>query len=339
MALLWVDSFDNVGSISNLGTKYPAPGSWGSGSWSATGGRRSSGGVSMLNNQINTKVLSSASGTTCISGFAWLPPDIGTDQLFSIYDNDGVEHVRITTTSSGTIRAWRGAEATLLGESAANVFNPAWGFMYVEVKATIDDSAGIVVVRINESIVLNLSSADTRNAGLASWNRVALHGRTTTWFDDWYVLDGSGASNNDFLGDCRADPHMPNANGANSGSTPSTGTDRYATVDETSPNSDTDYNTITNVGDKDTLSIANQVNAGKAIYGVVAHAFAKKTDAGAGDHCIVVRQDGVDYDGASSGANTSYGYYANHVMSTAPDGTAWTETKFNAIEVGYKRTA
>lgn len=342
MAFLFCDSFDHYTTLTQMRTKWPAPGAISNfNSIQANIGRRGSA-CHRTNSNNQSKKYLIPTGKTIIFGAACKPTNAGTVwPLMHVMDANSVIHATLRIDApTGTLQACL-STSTILGTSSAGAFDLNAGYRYLEVKVTIDDSAGVFVVRVDGNTVINLSGVDTRNGGVDGWNLIALGGsgsQVIDW-DDMYVLDASGTSHNDFLGDIRVDAHYPDANGANNDSTPSTGTDRSATIDETTPNDDTDYNTITTVGHKDTLSLQSLVNAGATLHAVQASVYGKKTDEGDGSYAVVARQDSIDYDGPSVLANTVYGYAAVQPYGTAPDGTAWTEAKFNAIEIGYKRTA
>lgn len=343
MALLWMDGFDAY-STAFITNKYPLPGGSTSGNFTIdASGRRggkclkgaSIGGVSLF----KIPVFKS-SGTTCIVGSAIKRSSPANVSLFSFLDQDFTIHLRIDLKSDGSIQVYRGDGSSSLGVSAAGVFDWVAGFQYIETKVVIDNSVGVVTIKVNGSTVLNLTGQDTQNGGTANIQYVMVYGPNSSanYYDDLYILDGTGTVNNDFLGDVRIDAHFPNANGTTSDSTPSVGTDRFATVDDNPPNGDTDYNTITTIGNYDTLGLQNNVNSGQTPLGVQVSAMARKTDDGIGKAAIVTRVGGVDYDGDDYNLDTAYRYIFQ-TYDQDPSGADWTEATFNATEIGYKRTA
>lgn len=345
----FMESFDHYGSsLTDMDGKWPSPGGW-SGTQQVGGstGRRGTGSNNLQTVATRSKYIPSPGDATVVVGWACklsAATYIDVLQIWEWVSGTFTQHLNLAITAAGGLELRRGGPGgTLLGSAPNGTFNYLDGFHYVELKATIHDTTGAAEVRINGSAVIGpLTGIDTRNGGtLAGWNYVRWNGASNPnqTIDDVYILDGSGSSLNTFLGDVRVDTHFPNANGNSSGSTPSTGTDRYATVDEADPNDDTDYNTITSVGTKDTLGIENLKNSGATPLAVQVSVFCRKTDDGTGRLCPVMRQDSTDYDGASANAGVNYEYFAVEKYPTAPDTTAWTEAKFNAIEVGYKRTA
>lgn len=342
MALLFMDGADHYATadLYNKWTNF-----WGGGanlSINATAGRRGGGALQGLNDSRGPEKTVTTASDTCIVGFAYKSAALpgGTVEFIHISDSS-VQHITVNITVAGLFEVRRGATfGTVLGTSSVGL--TAGIYTYVEVKVKISDTVGTVEIRLNGSAtpILNLTGQDTRNGGTAGWSRVGVAPsiNSTGYIDDLYIADAAGSLNNDFLGDVRVDAHYPTANGNTGNSTPSTGTDRAATVDETAPNT-TDYNTLTAINDKDTLVLANLIPTGSVIKGIQTSAYALKTDAGAASLALVTRSGGTDYDGASVALATAYNY-VNEVRETDPaTAAAWTETNFNALEIGYKRTA
>jgi hypothetical protein len=228
---------------------------------------------------------------------------------------------------------------TVLGTSASGVIT-ATGFCYVELKTLINDSTGTYEVRVNGGSVLSGTGADTRNSGTSGVITVAsiLFARGGQIFDDFYICDGAGSVNNDFLGDRRVDAYFPSANGNSSQMVGSDtdSTDNYLLVDETSPNDDTDYVQSDVLNNKDTYTFQNMVHTPSSISGVMALANAKKDDAGTRSIAIVTRSGGADYDGSSHALSTSYTYYRDILETDPATSAAWSLSGFNNAEFGPK---
>jgi hypothetical protein len=347
MALLFIDSFDHYTATADANLKGWTVISTGSMSIAAGAGRRSTAGMRTPTAGGLVQLISTAptpSGDTMICGFSVLPGGWTAGTVFRLRESS-IDHVSITIKTDGALEARRGSgSGTILGTSMANAL-PLGVTSYLEVKIKLHDSAGTVEIRRNGDVaspILSLTSVDTNNAGTSTWTAVVLGGPSATayTYDDFYLLDGTGSAPwNTFLGDCRVDVQYPTANGTTSNSTPSTGTNRGLTIDETAPNSDTDYNTLIAVGDKDTLALANLTAAGASLFGVQTLLYAKKTDAGTGSVCPVLRHSTTDYDGTSVALTTGYTYIRQLYQTNPGTSTQWTEAEFNALEVGYKRTA
>lgn len=341
MALLWFTSHDSTTTVTHLYINASM-------ALSAGNGRRGTNSVRSTGNNGVSRMVTPGDNT-CVFGAAIRMSAIGVtaSRVMTIGEFGSINHISIVVNAAGKIEVRRGdAAGTLLGTSTSSMV--ANVYTYIEIKVLISDTVGTVELRINGSSTpeINLTSQDTRNAGTGTYNSVHIgfgNNFGNLDADDIYVCDGTGSAPfNTFLGDCRVDAHLPSANGSNNGSTPSTGSDRYATIDETPPNSDTDYNSLAAVNDKDTVNLPALAAVGVGtLYAVQVLAFAKKADAGAATICPVLRHSGTDYDGASStGMSTDYTYALQQIYQQNPGTSAdWTESDFNALEAGYKRTA
>jgi hypothetical protein len=210
---------------------------------------------------------------------------------------------------------------------------------------TIDDSTGVVVVKVNEVTDIKLSSQDTRNGGNASVNRirpqtVGWQSGTALYFDDLVVITTSGGTATDFIGDVRVESIFPNGNGNSSQLVGSDGnsTDNYLLVDETAPNDDTDYVESSTVGDKDTYAYSNVTPTTGTVHGVQLLPYAKKTDAGTRSIVSVARHSGTEEDSSAKTLNSTYAYLPD-VRETKPGGGAWSISDVNAAEFGVKVNA
>lgn len=286
--------------------------------------------------------------TSFVYGFAirfTALPGSGSAEMASVLDPTGAYQLSFCIKSDGFIEIRRGTSSvgTVLATSAsALAINTQY---YLEWKATIHNSTGSCSMQINGSASgAGASGVDTQNSTTtANWARYKILDSTTTWsatidIDDVYILDGTGSTNN-FLGDCQVDAHDVTADGANTGSTPSAGS-RFQNVDDAAPDDDTTYNSMATAALKDTFVIQNLIPTGQAIIATKVNWSAKKTDAGVGTICPVLRHGTTDYDGTTQGVPTAYTAMQYQVYENNPGTSAqMTESEFNNLEVGYKRVA
>jgi hypothetical protein len=234
--------------------------------------------------------------------------------------------------TDGALKLYRGnTTGTLLGTTAAGLIAiNTWN--YVEVNVLIDDSVGTAEVRLNNVTVLTFSG-DTKQQAAAGWTIVRT---AVAIIDDLYINDGTGTINNTFWGDTRIDCVFPDGNGAHSEWTRSTGANQYATIDEVTPNGDTDYNSTATVNAIDTVTVGDTPAPDNTIRSVQLNICADKTDAGTATLSPVARQDGVDFVYSAQAPTTAYAYL-RQIYERAPDTSVWTATIFNAMQFGYKR--
>lgn len=248
-------------------------------------------------------------------------------------DSGTTEHVRLQRTAAGAIQLI--IAGSVVATSPVNSLLPSvWN--YLEVSATVSDTVGVVVVRVNNVQVLSFTG-DTRNGGTnLTLDAVDLPASFID-FDDWYIANDLGTLNNAFLGDVQVQTLIPTGDGASSALVGSDGDSlsNYLNVDE-APASATDYNGSATVGAKDTYQMADLVAATSAVLGVQHDMYAYKSDAGAGTARPVVRSAGVDYPGTTVGLPTSHAYYQDLRETDPATAALWTVAAVNALQAGME---
>lgn len=273
-----------------------------------------------------------------IVGFAWRYGVNGSARVIGFMESSGQQHINIYLDSS-TQRLYVARAGTFMAYCSSALAANQWN--YIELKAVIHDTTGIVVVRINGTETLNLTGQDTRNAGTGIIDRLS-HGANSsgTWnadYDDYYVVGLTGGTATDFLGDVRISAQRPGGAGASTVWTPSAGSN-YQTVDETIANGDTDYVSSGTVGAKDTYAFADVAGTGD-IKGLQVNVQARKSDAGLRQIAPVYRPTTTDTDGNTITLSTSHALY-REIKETNPDtGLPWTLSELNAAEFGVKVVA
>lgn len=346
MTLLFMDGFDHYdGSNSNL----------------ALGQYSSVSNAALSTTQVRTgsRSVSGTSTSSCslIHAFSALQSSVGFGfgyffdsapggeiVLASLSRSDGdqtVPNITVSQLASGAIRVRRGNTAgTELGSSAPAVLSAAtWN--HIEVYATASNSAGAIEIRVNEVIVLTLSSVDTVGSGteyfaslLVSLNR--LSAGNIRYIDDLYVWNSAGTLNNDFVGDRRVLTLMPNVNSATQEMTVTGAANAYTAI--RSADGDTSYLTAS-----DSVPVTSEFgfedagdNVG-AINAVQTVVLARKTEAGAATMQVSMIS-GADVDaGDVHSIADSYSYYED-VFETNPDtGAPWNASTISAATFRLRR--
>lgn len=305
------------------------------------GGRRGGGALTLtLSTGSITKILPSAISTVIV-GFAFNANSgtSGSSDLIRFGDGATVHAGLLIDDVNMRIGCFRSGGGVFA--YSANNSVPASGYIYVECKVTISDTVGTFEVRIDGATVINLTGLDTRNGGNPTLDRIILRAGMYNGgrFCDIYACDTAGSTNNTFLGDVRIDTLFPNADGNYSQFTPSSGSDHYALVDESTPNT-SDYNDGSTVGHRDSYAMQNlSALASQTVYGVQALAAISKDDAGAKSAAVMVRSGSTNSDGTSTALSTSQTYLAKIYETDPNTATAWTETTVNSMEAGSVVTA
>lgn len=350
--ILFMDGFDHYVNADGL-KKWTAANSYNPGITAAEGRRGTAAYRSVITPLFHLyKALTPGDTKFLAAGAFKFTSLAGVSNLFSVQDGGEdrfTTQVVVIQTAAGELAVYRGANTmTLLGTTSGAGIT-AGVYFHLSAEIVIHPSTGSVKLALNGVTLLNLTGQNTRYTANTQWSGIRVGGESVlggslsaaSWCDDIVVGDGTGSVNNSLLPDLVVGAHLVNANGNSSMSTPSTGSDRYATVDEATPNT-TDYNTLAAAGDKDTLGLQNLSPAGGGIAAVQTLLYAAKTDSGLATLKPVLRQGSNEHDGTEVGLSTSYNYYremfnVNPIAGGPATPGPWTETDFNALEVGYKR--
>lgn len=277
---------------------------------------------------------------TWVVGFAFRAGSLpGSPAALCSFLDTGTIHCGVALSdTTGQLFAFRSTAATVLGTGPALTVG-TW--YYLEVKATISDTVGVVVVRLNGTTVLNLTGIDTRNSANATANTVRLGSTAATTgfsndYDDVYIFDATGSANNDFAGDCRVEQVLPSGAGATTAWTPSAGAN-YAAVDEVPPNGDTDYVSSATAGQTDTYAFGDlSVASSGTVKAVQATVQARKDDAGSRSLALVTRPGSTDRVGATQAVADTY-VACPQLWDTNPDtAAAWTVAEVNSSQFGFR---
>lgn len=335
--LMLMESFDGYNGSSAL---MAARGPYSQTASLVTPGRTGSHCIQSIN-QVYDYPGGNNANKTIINQFAfWWTPGNTTNVFF--YGNGTTNTTSTFNTQSYYILNGVGALILQRGGTQLDIATSVFianSWNYVELKITFGTgTSGAYAAKVNGIQVFAATGVNTCDLGNNSINSTTWNiGSNASKIDDLILMDGSGPTMNDFIGDHKVELLRPQAgNGSNVGLTPSSGTDHGAMVDDVGPNDDTDYNFGTTAGLKDTYNMENLTTTGvvKAVQIVTR---AKKTDTPTKAFAPVMRLGGVDYDIATTRAlGTSYGFFT-HILETRPsDSGAWTVADVNGAEVGAK---
>jgi len=220
----------------------------------------------------------------------------------------------------------------VLGTSTQTLSTGIWH--YLEIEAVIHDTSGTVAVWLDGVQVIDLSGVDTKQQTEAGVDRIrfqlnGLNQFTTPTIDDVYITN-SGTR----LGESRVAVLYPNADTADADWIPSTGTDHYATVDETTVNGDTDYVASGTVGALDLYEVSDLGVTPDTIHAVQETMCARKDDAATREVRSKVKSGAGTANGAPHALTANYVYYRDIFEADPNTSTAWTSGGVNAIQIG-----
>lgn len=340
--LQFCDSFDGYTAIADKWLAVPACNLNGNGAGIGTGSVRTGvRGMRIQNDQFGNpggmrRTLPTGVDTIVV-GFAYRRNGLGAGDCLQLWEGFGTtQHFKLMIESNNKLGVYRAG--TKLGEGVTAIPQNVW--TYIEVKVKIHDTTGTVEVRVNGAVDLSLTGQDTRNAGTAGLiddiRLFNVYGQAID-VDDIVVMDTSGSTMNDFIGDIKIECILPGGNGNSSQfvGSDADSTNNFQLVDDNPPNDDTDYVQSSTVGQKDTYAYGNLATPSGTVYGVQVSSRVRKDDAGARKFVSVARLSSTEEDSAEYTLTTSYQYFAE-VRPTKPGGGAWTITDVNNAEFGVK---
>jgi hypothetical protein len=353
MALLFLDGCDLHGSNADILRRWTAATSSTNVDVLTTGGRFGGGCIRLRTTsgeETLTKTLAAPITDTAIIGAAIrLVPNIttstGNNRLVQFADSAGTTHLTLAWSSADQLfRLYRGTTAgTLLATSAVTFAPDAWA--HLELKASIADSGGICVVRLDGAEIISFTG-DTRNAGTAEVATVRFsshfqsNDRYDLRLDDVYLCDDTGSRNNDLLGDVRVTTLRPDADTAQADFTPLGGGAHYLEVDDApSADGDASYLESGTVGHQERLGLEDLASTPAAILAVQLATVARKDDAGSRSLRAILKSGAVTANGTTRVLATSYTLYDDRFETDPATGGDWSKPAIDALEPGVEITA
>ena len=279
-----------------------------------------------------------SSVATRIVGFAYhqnaTQPSNWNGQLFQWYDGTTTQMDLIMTSGFMTFR--RGASTTIA--TAPTALTGA-GWWYVEILMTIHPTAGEIWVRVENQDFYHVTGLNTQASANPTQNGIMIgqvggNSDTTTWIDDFYVVNTSGAAPfNTFLGPVRIGRDDVTLDDTKVW-TPDTGTTNFSRL--TTHDGDTSYVQTGNVGDTDVYGFP-AITAPGAILSTRAITVARNDNTGLRQLGIVSKKSGVVTLGSTTKyLNNVYSALAQRYDTDPATGTGWTESGLNATRMGLR---
>jgi hypothetical protein len=264
----------------------------------------------------------------------------GSQTLFGFYDGDGSlgMNVRINPDPGAGTKFQIRRGANIL-ETIDNPLLPCINqWFQLEFKVYCDNTAGTYELRLNGETIASDTGIDTQEGSSNYHAAVGLHSVSHgPVFDDFYVCDGTGSKNNDFLGIVKAVPIFPSAEHTIEWETMVGGSDHADAVAEQEPDDDTSYIEDDDAGDKDIFEYGDITDSLVSIDGLMLHTLCRETDATTFDIIQIVRSGGTEYDQASQLVGSSSFVNRYDLLESDPDtGIDWTKTGINSAQFGVK---
>ncbi len=218
---------------------------------------------------------------------------------------------------------------------------PGAVWQFIEVYGVIAATGGAVTVRVNETVVLSLVSANTASSTTTVSTGVdqldfGSFGSATV--DDFYICDNSGASLNNFLGNTRVPAQTPNGVGSSTQWTP-TGSASFNWQLASNPYmDDSSYVSCSTASDIDLYTLSPVANAPQ-IMAVQSIVVARQDDSGQRQVKSVIQSGSTQATGAVVNTNATYAGHTD-IFTTDPNtGSGWTYGAVNALQVGVELVA
>ncbi len=304
----------------------------------ATPGRNGTGRALLLNGSGDTATRPFPPiGPTIIVGTAWKQTSINpvSHALMYFYDQ-GIIQCSLHQTFPGTL-TFRGGTAVFLAVAQDVLYNSSW--MYLEVKVTIDNSAGAIIIKVDGKEVMNETGLDTQVSANAQVDSINLRNDPSTddsW-DDFVVMDENGGVNDDFIGEVTVETVFPDADGNRNDFTRfGGGSNNFEAVDDgITPDDDSTYNHSAVVGDDELYGHTALTIPLDNIHALVVRNHVRKEDAGARIVRALCRSNVTEVEGADFGPGFDWRFF-DEVYENDPDtAAAWLEAAVNAAEFGF----
>ncbi len=338
MALRFIDGFDHYTTHDQLLYKYNVVCS--SSYAVLDDGRRAGSNALRMYSQSGFVAKTLGEQPTWIVGAAVklesLPSSNGS--VFMFLDGGGDAQACLCVSSTGALVLKRGSTSgTTLATSNNALLAGVWN--YIEAKITVADSGGTFSARVNGQEWVTYAGDTKYSPYYAYASAIKLFGFPSivkVWYDDFYVCDGTGSVNNDYLGDVRVDTLFPSGAGNAANFTPTGSGNNWENVDDASPDEDTSYNASDTVDAQDSFIFSDLSSLNSSVLGVQENILAKKDDAGTRLLRGIVRVDSADYEGSDLSLGDSYGGFTQIWEQNPSTAANWTENEVNAAEFGYK---
>lgn len=256
-----------------------------------------------------------------------------TTGLFEFRD-DTTQICAIGMNTVGQITAWRGNFSTLLGTGSI-ILSPSTIY-HIQIRVVIDAAVGVVQVKIDDVIDLNLSSQNTGSASLTRCRvgSASAINANLSRFDSLVINSTSGSADNSWPEILHFTRLAPSGVGTHVNNwSRNTGSTNWQQVDEAPPDSDTTYLFTTSANIYESFSMGDFSTANANIRALITAAIAKK-DSGTVQLAVGIldNDNATIYWGANSALGTSYGVIEERRTVDPSTSTTWNIAGANSTE-------
>ena len=239
-------------------------------------------------------------------------------------------------------------KGTLLGSGsvalAANTMH------YIEGRVVIHDSTGIVQIRLNGNMEINLSNVDTNVSGGdiktinmgVTWNGSTSEGASIdAFFDDVIINDTTGTVSNSWPDGAGITMLVPNEDGNHTAWTSTGGAVDYTEIDDVTtygnlPDGDTTTILSGTTGQRTSVNLSNTTQPG-SVEAIMLCTYAKNSVSGSDQMAQSVRIGSTDYDSTAFVPATAYGWRTDILTLNPATAARWLTSELDAMQQGFSR--
>lgn len=279
-----------------------------------------------------TKVLGSQ--TSLFMGFGYKNTDTLMNADVLVFGADVseaiVSRLKVTRTVSNALSIK--LDGVTIATTAAEVFQQnVW--CYIELAVQLSGATSTVVLKVNN---VQKIAASFDGTGLVIDRATFKHeGSAAAYFDDIYIFNAAGSTNNTLVGDVFVENMTIGANYTPINWTPVGSSLNYQNINEVSVADDLQYNVAASVGARDMFSMKEVSVLTNDILGVMMGLRTKKVGTGAAQVSLIMSYGGTEViaPAFSPDADFTTRFVAYDQTPKAAD---WTVAVFNAMKVGYE---
>ena len=273
---------------------------------------------------------------TIIMGFAFKYETVGQTAFLSNLFTNGSWGMTLWFDGMGGFKILNNSSNELAGGAVNCNLRPGRWY-WVEWKVYCDNTAGTVDVRVGDKDVLNLSGLDTQFTGSNYYNQCNFKDNTgiLPFIDDFYMCNGAGSDNNDFLGNGLVECLRPDGDSAVAW-TPTGASTNYDEVDEAQHDSGTTNVASSTANQQDLYTYDATANL-TDVKGLMVSSVAAVATVGAETMQAVAKSVATESLSANLSVSAT-GYYTKpFVVEQDPDASAaWTPATVDAALFGIK---
>lgn len=273
-------------------------------------------------------------------------------QLMEVVSSDATPQLSMTLdTATNVLRVYRGRpdSGVLLGSGVTGLTTNVWH--YVEFHFVISDTVGVVQLKVNGALDLDLSAQDT-NVSASNIKTISIGiteggggvssskgASADLYFDDFVLNNTTGSVSNSWPNGAGIERLDPNADGSytqwtsTGGAADSTEVDDVATYGNL-PDGNTTKLSHAVVGQRTSVALDATTISGDVL-AIMLLSNVMNSAAGADQMAQFVRTSSIDYDQTTFTPSTAYAWQADMMTLNPATGVAWTTAELNNLELGW----